>query len=287
MKSFKSPLLTLHLTVVIMGAVGLFARTIDLPAWDIIGYRTIIATVALFLWLACTRVRITFDQPHNYGRILILGLLLGGHWITYFHSMQISSIAIGMIALYSYPVITVLIEPIFTGERLDWRDFLSGFVVLLGVYCLIPDFDMTNQITQGVLWGLLSALLFALRNVLVGHWFRQQSAAQVLGYQSLVVAVCLLPVLYLSESRPSAEDLGLIFILAIVFTAIAHAMLGYSLRFLRAKTVGLVSCLQPVYGAFYAFILLGSQPDFWTIVGGLLIGVTALYESLREHGKRG
>lgn len=274
-------MLALHLTIVLMAVVGLFARTITLPAWDIIGYRTIVATIVLVIWVVWRERKVGLSTPRDYVRMLLLGLLLGGHWITYFYSMQISSIAIGMIALYSYPVITVLIEPWFTKIRLNWRDVISGCIVLLGVYCLIPTFDINNNMTQGVFWGLLSALLFAVRNILLGHWFSDEPATKALGYQTFVVAVCMLPLLYISTAQPTVTDVGLIIILGIVFTAVAHALLGYSLRFLRPKTVGLMSCIQPVYGVICAFVVLGSVPTLWTLLGGLLIGGAAFYETLQ------
>lgn len=279
-------MLALHATIILMAVVGLFARTINLPAWDIIGYRTIVATLALVAWVWWRERRILLNAPRDYGRMLILGLLLGGHWVSYFYSMQISSIAIGMIALYSYPVLTVLIEPWFNRIRLNWRDLVSGCLVILGVYCLVPSFDMSDNMTQGVFWGLLSAFLFALRNILLGHWFKHETAARALGYQTLVVAVCMLPLLYLSEARPSSEDIGLIIVLGLVFTALAHGLLGYSLRFLRPKTVGLVSCIQPVYGVLCAFLVLGSIPTLWTLVGGVLIGSASLYETLQTRGTK-
>ena len=37
----------------------------------------------------------------------------GNDWVSYFYAMQVSSVAIGVVALYTYPVITVFLEPLF------------------------------------------------------------------------------------------------------------------------------------------------------------------------------
>ncbi|WP_269745018.1 DMT family transporter [Gilvimarinus agarilyticus] len=271
----------LHLTVVLMGATGIFARVIDLPAWEITGYRTAIAALVLFVWVQWREGSIALDGLRNYARMLLLGLLLGLHWITYFQAMQVSSVAIGMIALFAYPVMTVFLEPFFTRIRLNWRDLVSAVLVLLGIYLLVPDFDLANRVTQGVMWGLLSALLFALRNILLGHWFSEVSAARSLAYQTAVTALMIAPALWLVGALPQTSDVGLVLLLGVVFTAIAHALLGYSLRFLRPKTVGLVSCMQPVYGVLYALLLLGSVPSLATLAGGLLVSLAAFYETLQ------
>lgn len=281
MHKHASAILALHFTVIVMGATGLFARTIALPAWEITGIRTAIAAVVLALWVFWREGGLGLASPRHYLRMLLLGVLLGAHWITYFHAMQVSSVAIGMIALFAYPVMTVFLEPFFNRIELNWRDIVSGLLVLLGIYFLVPEFDVNNQMTQGVIWGLISALLFALRNILLGHWFREVSAARSLGYQTAITALLTLPFIVSFGRVPAAQDIGLLLLLGVVFTALAHTLLGYTLRFLRPKTVGLVSCMQPVYGVLYAAIVLGSIPTMATLAGGLLISAASFYETLQ------
>ena len=39
-------------------------------------------------------------------------------------------------------------------------------MVLLGIYILAPEFNLENSDIKGLLFGLLSALFFALRNII-------------------------------------------------------------------------------------------------------------------------
>lgn len=281
----KSAMLTLHLGAFMMGATGLFSKIIELPAWDITGYRTWIAAVVLFIWVWWRERNIALKNPQDYGRMLILGALLAMHWVTFFYSMQVANIAIGMISLYAYPVVTVFLEPWIKRTKLDWRDVLSGLLVLFGIYCLVPEFDIDNDTTQGVIWGIISAVTFAVRNLLLSHWFRNQSAARSMSYQVLIVAVLMTPVLLLSSHQPSEQDWWLLICLGIIFTAVTHTLLGFSLRYLKAKTVGLVACLQPVYAVIYEVFILHEIPDNSTFLGGAIIMAAAIYESIHEHQK--
>lgn len=266
-----------------MGATGIFSKLIQLPAWDITGWRTWIAAGLLFGWIWWRERSLGLSSRRDYWRMLLLGSLLGLHWITFFHSMQVSNIAIGMISLYAYPVITVFIEPWLKRTKLDWRDVASGCLVLVGIYLLVPEFDINNNFTQGVLWGLLSALTFALRNLLLGHWFSGQSAARSMSYQVLVVALLMTPVLMLSSHQPTTQDWWLLLGLGVVFTAFTHTLLGFALRYLKAKTVGLVACMQPVYAVVYEVIFLHTYPNSLTLLGGAIIMAAALYESVHKH----
>lgn len=286
MSTAKSAWITLHLSAFVMGATGLFSKIIQLPAWDITGYRTWIAALLLFAWVAWRERNINLDSKRDYGRMLILGTLLALHWVTFFYSMQISSIAVGMVSLYAYPVVTVFLEPWIKRTKLDWRDVISGLLVLLGIYCLVPEFDTDNNMTQGVIWGLVSAVTFAVRNLLLGYWFSGQSAARSMSYQVLVVALLMSPILVLSTHQPSEHDWWMLILLGVIFTAVTHTLLGHSLRYLKAKTVGLVACLQPVYAVIYEVLFLDHYPDGPTLLGGAIIMGAAIYESLREHKKR-
>ncbi len=80
-----------------MAATGLFSQIINLPAWDITGYRTWIAAGVLFAWVWWREGHIKLNSTRDYRRMLVLGVLLCVHWITFFHSMQVSNIAEGML----------------------------------------------------------------------------------------------------------------------------------------------------------------------------------------------
>src|SRR5690606_29347387 len=111
MSSAKSALLSRHLGAFLMGATGLFSKIIYLPACDITGCRTWIAAVILFAWVWGRERNVALRSARDYGRMLILAILLGLPWVTFFYSMHVANIAVGMISLYAFPVVTVFLEP--------------------------------------------------------------------------------------------------------------------------------------------------------------------------------
>jgi drug/metabolite transporter (DMT)-like permease len=194
--------------------------------------------------------------------------------------MQVSSIAVGIISLYTYPVITVFVEPFFHGQRPHIKDIVSAIVVLFGIYLLVPEFSIGNQTAIGVFWGVLSAFLFATRNIIHGRYFKAYPARHALFYQTMAVIIILIP--FSAEVVPEVSQtqwLQLI-VLGIFFTALPHTLFAHSLLHLKAKTASLVGCMQVVYGALFAALFLAEIPSWTTIVGGLIVISAAAYETM-------
>ena len=276
--SFKG-LLAVHSAVLIFGLTALFSKLISLTALEITLLRSIFAVLIIFVVFLWQKKSIKLSQSKDYGIVLLLGVFLALHWVTYFHAMQVSSIAVGVIALYTFPVITVFLEPLFHGEQPHVKDIISALTVLLGIYLLVPEFSLNNETTQGILWGVLSALFFSLRNIIQGRYFKGYSAKHSLFYQTLVTFIVLLPFSFEIVAEVTTVQWGQLIILGLFFTAVPHTLFAFSLLNLKAKTVSLVACVQVVYATIFAAFLLAEWPEFSTLIGGLIVVSTAMYES--------
>lgn len=272
-------LLAVHSAVLIFGLTALFSKLISLTALEITLLRSIFAVLiilAIFFW---QKKSIKLSSIKDYGIVILLGVLLALHWVTYFHAMQVSSIAVGVIALYTFPVMTVFLEPLFHGERPHIKDVVSALVVLFGIYLLVPEFSFSNETMQGILWGVLSALFFALRNIVQGHYFKGYSAKHSLFYQTLVTFIVLLPFSFEVIPEVTNFQWGQLLILGLFFTAVPHTLFAFSLLNLKAKTVSLVACVQVVYATIFAALILGEWAELSTVMGGLIVVSAAMYES--------
>lgn len=277
----RKSLAGLHLANILFAGTGLFAKLIPLPAVEITALRCLLAGAALLAIGMLLRRNILLACWRDRWLMGACGVLMALHWVTFFHAMQVSTVAVGMIALYTYPIITVFLEPLWHGQRPHRADLVCGLAVLFGVYLLVPEFSLHSSAVRGLCWGVLSAAAFALRNVLQRHYLSRYSGDTAMLHQAVVAGFVCLPFLQhdpRSLSLPVWANLGL---LAFFCTAVPHSMFAGSLRALRAKTAGLISCLMPVYGVVLAWLVLGEAPSPATICGGLVIVAAAAWESGR------
>lgn len=281
MNEKKKSLFALHLSSLLFGGTGLFAKLIDLPVIDITAVRTLIASAGLLILLKIIKQRIALDRLHDYAIMLVQGVLMGLHWVTFFYSIQISSVAVGMIALFTYPIITVFLEPLWKGQKPHLSDIMCGALVLFGVYLMVPEFSFENNITKGICWGIFSACMFSLRNVIQRNYLAGYRGDTSMMYQSFIAGV--LGSIFITPAVYSINTMTWVklVVLALFFTAVPHSFFAGSLRYLKAKSASLISCLQPVYGTIYALVLLYEVPDVTTVIGGTVIMLAATVESYR------
>ncbi|MBU2882617.1 DMT family transporter [Psychrosphaera sp. B3R10] len=285
-----SPMLQLHLGVALLGVSGLFAKLIDLSALDIIAYRGLFTAVCLGLFLWVTKSTLKLNNKKDYLVAVILGILAALHWLTYFISIQYTTVAIGMISMFTYPVMVVILEPLIYGRRPSKTDIIISVLVLFAISLLFPNIWLDSvvvddQFVVGVLAGLFSALCFALRNIGIQHHFKGYSGTQGMFYQFLVTAIIFLPFSDTTPLELEMNNIQLLIVFAIFFSAMAHVLFASSINVTGAKTAGLVACLQPLYGVILSMFILAEVPNMMTLIGGLIIISAAIFETTQGHKK--
>jgi drug/metabolite transporter (DMT)-like permease len=267
---------SLHAAVALFGFAGLFGKWIDLPPTMIVLGRTIVAAIALGMVLGLRRqVRGGFEW-----RLGVNGALLAVHWIAFFQAIQTAGVAIGLLGFATFPAFVLLLEAIFLRRRTRPGEWLLAAAAMLGLMMIVPDFQLSNTAVQGVLWGALAGATFALLAVCNRVLASQREAGAIAFWQNACAAICLLPALLFIPVTPSLRDLGLILILGLICTALAHTLFIRSLRVLSAHTASVVVTMEPVYGIALAIVLLGEIPNRATLAGGAVIVGAALWATL-------
>lgn len=283
MDQVKKSLWSLHLTVALLGATALFSKLIPLSATDITFGRSLIACVILAILVKATGGRLRLHCTKDYLIAIGLGLVMSAHWVSYFAAMQYSSVSVGIIALFTFPVIAVLLEPFFEGIKLVWQDLVSALVVLLGIALIVPDTSLNNDVTLGIAVGMFSALLYALRNLWHRKYFSHYSGAQAMTYQTLIIFLSLL--IFISDDmwQADGDTYLMLALLGSALTALPHALIAQSLKHIRVKTFALIACMQPFYGVLLAIAILEEQPTWQTLIGGVLVISAAVYETVNAQ----
>lgn len=260
---------------------GALGKYINLPVPIIIGLRAILALFFLLLYCKWKGISLALQKRHLLA-VLTSGLLMGLHWITYFYALKLSNVAIGMISLFTYPILTAFLEPVLLKTKLQKAHLLLGVLVLVGIYFLVPSFTLENKYTLAVGVGVLSALFYALRNLILKTKVSSYNGSMLMCYQMGVIALLLFPAFFTVELESILHQWQGIFALAFITTAIGHTLFLNSFKHFSITTVSILSSVQPVFGIVIGAIFLSEIPKLNTLIGGVFILSSVVIESIRS-----
>lgn len=280
-KQYLKNLVQLNFAVLIISTSGTLGRSIDLSVPMIIFLRAFIG--GFFLYIFCKWKKLSFKiNIKDYKTIFFSGILMGMHWITYFISLKLSSVAIGMLSVFTYPIITSFLEPIMLNSKFKKSNLLLGLMVLIGIYLLAPEISLKNDQFIAVSFGVFSALCYSIRNIYMKAKSSEYEGSILMLYQLIIVSIMLSPVFYFYNVNALGASLPAILILALLTTAIGHTLFVYSFRNFSISAASIISGVQPIYGIIIGMIFLGEYPGVRTIIGGAVILGTVLTESVRS-----
>lgn len=267
----KQSLLEIHSAVVLFGMAGLFGKWLALSPFIIVLGRVFFASMALLLFFLLTKRDMRITPAKNFPVFILLGFILAVHWVAFFHSIQISTVAVGLLSYSSFPVFTAFLEPLFFKEKIKISTIFFALLCVFGIFLIIPQFDMNNSVYRGVLWGLFAGFTFSILTILNRKLSFRYSSLLITFYQDLWATLFLLPFFFILRPSPSAKDILLLLVLGIFCTALSHSLFIKGMRHIQAQTAAIISSLEPVYGIVLALLILNEIPAFRTILGGTVI----------------
>jgi len=282
----KDALIKLHISVFLAGFTGVLGILIHMNEGLLVWYRIMITIVTLFALLKWKN-QLQQVSSSMVWKLLGIGTLIALHWVFFYGSIKMSNVSIGLVCFASTGLFTALLEPIFNDRPFSWPDVGLGLLSLLGII-LIFQFD--TRYRDGIIAGLVSAILAALFSVLNKRQVQKVEPRTMMIYElsgGLLILTLLMP-LYLhyypvETIFPTIADWFWLLILSWLCTVLAMDLMLQALKKVSAFTQNLSLNLEPVYGILLAFVLFQENEklngSFYA--GVALITVSVLLQMIR------
>jgi drug/metabolite transporter (DMT)-like permease len=258
----------LHFSILLLGLTGVIGKYVQSSPATIVFARTVIAVTLLFIVVKAKGLPL--PSRKCFWASLPVGLLLALHWVIFFHAIQVSSVAIGLLAFSTYPVFVAILEPLFNRSRFRLLDLLFAGLAFVGLLVVLQEDPAEHAVLAGVFWGILAGFSCALLTIWNKHRVRHEDPINMGMLQNFWAAIVSLPFApALIES--SMIDLGLLICLGAFCTALAHYLFIAALKTVRAQVASIAVGLEPFYGILFATLLLHEWPTSLEIGGGLII----------------
>ncbi len=266
----------LAILAVSFGAIPLIVR-VGIPATHLVGMRVTLGALVLIAFALVTgRFRVpTTDR----GRLLLLGVLLSAHWLTFFLAIQLTTVAVALAVVYTGPIIAAVLSGPVLGERNVGSAWIGLALAAGGMLVVVrPGSGAT---LDGVVAALVSAVLFAALFIVGKPLASSLGGLAVATWEAVVASIVLAP-FTVQAVRQSSEFWREFLILGVVFTGIAGVIWWGSMRRLPVAVVSVIMYLEPASAVVWAAFFLGESPEPLTwlgvglvVAGGVVAGVGA------------
>lgn len=278
----KKYILYLNTAVLLFGFAGLFGKWIHLPSLGITFGRVLISSVSLGLYMLLTKQSFAVDSRKDLLLLILGGAVLSLHWWAVFESIRISSVAIGCITFSTFPLFITFAEPVFSHEKLKWRNVILALIIMAGLIITVPEFSLDDNAFRGILIGMISPIAYTILTMINKTFSTRYTGTKISFYEQGAAVLFLLPFILSVAVRPTWKDIGLLIVFGILTTAFAHTLFISCLKEVPARLAGVCSSMETVYGILFALLFLDEVPTIREVIGAAVILGAVIYAQIRE-----
>ena len=265
--------LSIFFISILWGTIPLIIKNTEISSIALVGVRTFIGAVVLFLFIE--KKLDNFKQLIKHG--IVLGPLLAIHWATMFESINLNSVAVGIGLVFTYPLFIILLK-LFMGNSVSRIQFYLVIFGFIGVYLLL-DVDRISSFA-GVIYGLLSALTLALLIIYGEPVSKELGGLNVAFSQVFVAALCLSPFTF-NNVNWIFNNLLVSFFLGGVLTGLGLVIYWHSLKIITPLAVGTITYTEPLTGVFLSSLLLGESLALTQYIGFAIVLSVGIIQVLK------
>jgi drug/metabolite transporter (DMT)-like permease len=274
--TLRNAYLQIHICVFLWGFTAILGKLILLSGVVLVWWRiliTVLAFALLPIFNQEMRESLVTLSKKMIWKLFGIGFIIMVHWVGFFASIKASNASVAVSCLSTIPFLTAILEPLLTGQKMNWREILLGFAIIPGMY-LVFGFVPT-YFYLGIGFGLISAIAAAIFSTLNKIVIDNDAVSPyVVGFVEMsggFIGLSMLLPFYLSYSdtifMPVTSDWFWLVILALLCTVFTYILSLNSLKHLSAFTSNLIISLEPVYGIIMAWLFFAENkalhPNFY------------------------
>ncbi|MDQ7040609.1 MAG: DMT family transporter [Rhodothermus sp.] len=212
------------------------------------------------------------------GLTILAGIFLGMHFVVWILSLYYTSVASASVLVCMSPVFLAALGFWVLGERLAFPVVASIGLAVIGAALIgwgdHTELETGTQSLLGNALALAGALLISLY-LLIGRVVRQQASwlTYVFPLYLAAAVTALIPTLLMNVPLwgYSPRFYLLCGLMALGPQILGHGSFNYSVKYIPAAWLGLLSLLEPVGASLLAYLMFAEIPPGLSVVGMLLV----------------
>jgi drug/metabolite transporter (DMT)-like permease len=256
----RKAILFLALAAILWSTSGLFVKILDWQPVSILAGRSFFAAIVFLIYLR--------RLPTRFGRwqLLAAGMFILTQFL-FITSTKMTTAANSIFLQYTAPIYVIPLAYWFLREKPSRTDFLSMFIIFLGLTLFFGD-----ELSTDGFYGNLLAILSGVTSAIMMVSFRAQkngNPAESNLIAFLVTAGFGFP--FVMKETWTVNSWLILAFLGIVQIGFAFIFFTKGIKHIPALEANLIGTLEPVLNPIWVFLFYGESMGRFALVGGLIV----------------
>lgn len=206
--------------------------------------------------------------------------------------MNITSLSVAAILLYTAPAIVMLISAVVFKEKITVQKISALLLAMLGCALISGITDAKDILsTEGILTGLGAGFGYALYSIFSRVALdKGYNSLTITFYTFLIATIFLIPItewdVMSSVILESGKSFGIYVIFALVSTVIPYIIYTYGLKKLTPAKASIIASIEPVTATIVGFLFFNERPSItaFLAIGCILFSIILLAVNKDKNG---
>jgi drug/metabolite transporter (DMT)-like permease len=248
---------------------GLIVRSLQqADAWTTVFWRGIAAAAFLLAFIAVRERRNAIGAFIRIGWPgVIVALCYASASISLVMAFRLTSVADTLVIMSSAPLLAAVLGWAVLGERVAGASWLAMLACVCGIGLMVSD-----SYASGSILGDLVASVIALAQAIAGVTLRRHRSLQMA--PAMCAATLLTSIVAAPFAAPlavTARDMGLLAFFGAGQLGLGFALFSFGAPLIPVAEAALLNVLEPIFGPFWVWLVLGEAPSRGAILGGIVV----------------
>ncbi|OOM73686.1 aromatic amino acid exporter [Clostridium puniceum] len=265
------------MSMIIVGAVGVFIKYIDMSSSKIALFLCLIGAIFLFTIFKCKKQKVSWEiVKKNSVALIISAVALSGNWIFLFQAYKETTIANAALSYYFAPVLVIILSPLVVKEKVSLKKVLCIGVALLGLFLILKNStgETTANDLVGIGYGLIAACFYAAMT-LTNKFILRLDGLTITLVQIVLSITLLTPFVLFTEgfsfSSVTSKTVILMLMLGVLHGGIGLYLFFIGMKGLKAQSIAVLSYIDPLTSLLISVLIVGEKMTLQQLFGAILL----------------
>ena len=208
--------------------------------------------------------------------LIVCAILMGTSNIFFITAIKTTTVANVVIIFGTAALFSALFAYIFFKEKITINIIIASFFMFVGLFVIFND-ELEVGSLDGNIYALLCTALFAMSFVLLSR-YKQMDRVLLTALSGLVLSI--IAFFFCEDLAIDLKTLAVVMRRGLLISPISRVLVGTGAKYISASEVSLLMIIETIMAPVCVWIFLDEVPSSYTFIGGSIIVVTLIANSL-------